>query len=710
MPAMTTENNIEFAEFVAAAAEGQLPKLKGVAYTGVPMRVQGFYYPVVVDLDSVKPVAASIPLLRDHDPMRVAGHVDSATVMASKMKCEASLSGIADHTNEVVHNSQNGYRWQLSIGANGQREFHEEGKTVKVNGRNWTGPLYVMRNSEIREISVVALGADGATAASVAASFSLSGGDTVEFSQWLAARGHADESKLSADQLAVLRACYDHDKKVTPPPVATVVAGSVQGGSPPPVIDVNAEMTRFREQMAADVSRVNRINEIVATHNVKGEVTLSDGSKVHDLAAHAVKTGMDVRDVELVAMRAGRPQGPHFHVPKGPEANANVIEVALLQAGGYFRELSPERRKEEEARYGDQTMQAAHTVFRGRIGVQQAITFAAKMHGYTGSDMIRDSEDIRAAFNYAIRGGSNYRPDIAASTGFSGADLTNVLANVQNKYLLEGYNHVDDSFKYISATASVKDFKPTKSINLLSDVVFKELGATGEIQHGNISDEAYANQAKTYAIMLAITREHIINDDLNALSKLPRMVGRGAALKRNDVFWTKFLADTAIFNTDNSKLNYYADAAAVLSSASLSVLVQKFRDQKDPKNQILGLTPKILLVPTALETKALELMKGMNVVYGGSTAAMQPNINIFAGRFQCVVSPYLTASATAWYLLADPLDLPLIEVCYLSGNEAPIIQTAEASFNTLGIQMRGVHDFGVEWQNYRAGQKSKGAA
>jgi hypothetical protein len=71
---------------------------------------------------------------------------------------------------------------------------------------------------------------------------------------------------------------------------------------------------------------------------------------------------------------------------------------------------------------------------------------------------------------------------------------------------------------------------------------------------------------------------------------------------------------------------------------------------------------------------------------------------------------YTGASAKAWYLLADPNDLPVIEVAFLNGQEAPTIETAEADFNVLGIQMRGFHDFGCSLQDPKGGVRSKGEA
>src|SRR5690606_16694472 len=90
--------------------------------------------------------------------------------------------------------------------------------------------------------------------------------------------------------------------------------------------------------------------------------------------------------------------------------------------------------------------------------------------------------------------------------------------------------------------------------------------------------------------------------------------------------------------------------------------------------------------------------------------------NPHAGKFTIVRSSYLSSTAltgnstTAWYLLADPNDIPVIEVAFLNGMESPTVEQADADFNQLGIQMRGFHDFGVALQEYRGGLKATGEA
>ena len=97
-----------------------------------------------------------------------------------------------------------------------------------------------------------------------------------------------------------------------------------------------------------------------------------------------------------------------------------------------------------------------------------------------------------------------------------------------------------------------------------------------------------------------------------------------------------------------------------------------------------------------------------------SNKASYPVANPHQGKFRHEISRYLAnakytgSSAKAWYLLADPADLPVIEVAFLNGQESPTIETAQADFNVLGIQMRGYHDFGASLQDARGAVKSKG--
>ena len=213
--------------------------------------------------------------------------------------------------------------------------------------------------------------------------------------------------------------------------------------------------------------------------------------------------------------------------------------------------------------------------------------------------------------------------------------------------------------------------------------------------------------------MLSIDRRDVINDDLDAITTVPRKLGRGSGLKINDVFWSTFLANSTFFTVGNK--NYITGADTALSIDGLTKGEVTFMDQVDGDGKPIGIMPAILLVPTALSATASQLYKSLEL--RDTTASTKyPVSNPHQGKFRVEVSRYLSNaqytgnSAKGWYLLAESSDLPVIEVAFLNGQESPTIETAEADFNKLGVQMRGYHDFGVALQDPRGGVKAKGEA
>ena len=61
-------------------------------------------------------------------------------------------------------------------------------------------------------------------------------------------------------------------------------------------------------------------------------------------------------------------------------------------------------------------------------------------------------------------------------------------------------------------------------------------------------------------------------------------------------------------------------------------------------------------------------------------------------------------------MLADPNELSTIEIAALNGKVEPTVETADADFNTLGIQMRAFGDVGVNLQEFRASVLADGNA
>ncbi len=108
----------------------------------------------------------------------------------------------------------------------------------------------------------------------------------------------------------------------------------------------------------------------------------------------------------------------------------------------------------------------------------------------------------------------------------------------------------------------------------------------GALKHGNLGNESYSNRADTYGLMMAVDRRDIINDDLGAITTVPRKLGRGSGLKINDVFWTVFLANSGFFTVGNK--NFLSGTDTVLSIDGLTKAEVAYYDLVDSDGKPIG--------------------------------------------------------------------------------------------------------------------------
>jgi len=654
---------------IEAAAEGQetadgkpkLPRFSMVAYTGGPMRIAGWRYPVVVDLAGLSIPSQSRPIRFGHDMQSGVGHTDSIQVQDGKLLAAGVVSRDTTAAKEIVASARNGFPWQASLGAAVEEfEFVRASQKAIVNGREFVGPVNVVRKSVLGEISFVDLGADGQTTASVAAAASRE-------EEQVPMDETNDNNTETTDRADKGVAATADTKKP-----AETQAPNVQGTYAGPAA------AQIRAEALAESNRIAEIRQFCA-------------GRFPDIEARGIREGWNRDRCELEALRTTRPKAPAAHFVDN-SVDCRTLEAACLMASGL---------QGVEKQFDGQTLEAADRRFRGAIGLQELLLEAAWANGFTG----RNFRDSRAVLRFA------FQPHLEA--GFSTVDVGGILSNVANKFLLEGFFSVERTWRNICAVRNVSDFKTVTSYRLVGKDQYEQVAPGGELKHGTLGEEQYTNKADTYGLMLTIDRRDIINDDLGAITTVPRKLGRGSGLKINDVFWKTFLANSSFFTTGNK--NYVEGADTVLSIDGLTKVEVAFMDQVDSDGKPIGIMPAILLVPTALSAIGTQLYKSMEL--RDTTASTKyPVSNPHQGKFRIEVSRYLSNSqytgnsSKAWYLLSDPNDLPVIEVAFLNGQESPTIETADADFNVLGVQLRGFHDFGASLQETRAGCKAKGEA
>ena len=237
---------------------------------------------------------------------------------------------------------------------------------------------------------------------------------------------------------------------------------------------------------------------------------------------------------------------------------------------------------------------------------------------------------------------------------FSTLNLPGILSNVANKSILEGWNESDQTWREIATIKPVGDFKEATSYRMLDDFEYEELAPGGHIKHGTLGEESYTRQVKTYAKMLSLTREAIVNDDGDAFEQLRMRIGRGAGRKFNSVFWTKFLANSSFFT--EARGNYIVGSTTNLGTDGVGLeqgitAFRKLRSSAKDGAKRIGGTPVTLLVPPELEFKADKLYVGTN-----TNNVKVDEANPHAGKYKPVVVDQLSDedypgySSKAWYL------------------------------------------------------------
>jgi hypothetical protein len=309
-------------KITGAEGGGKLATFEGLAYSGAPMKPQGWWQPVIVDLAGVKVPSQHRPALRQHDPEQIVGHTTTVRADPKGIHVEGVLSGEPHHAAKVAHPARNGFQWQLSIGANPTRtEFLEAGETTTVNGREVTGPMTISRETEIGEISFVPLGADGDTSATVHAHRGKGGTVWKSMLKQLRSAGgkagiragkysDADIDKMSDDDAkAALKKCMEDDDAK-----ASDASKAKASDDEDDEHDEDKKAKAARQQRLAasrkaeadDLLRVDEIKARCKKHGIDAcEVEVEGGRKERrNLAAHAISAGWTADQTELVALRA----------------------------------------------------------------------------------------------------------------------------------------------------------------------------------------------------------------------------------------------------------------------------------------------------------------------------------------------------------------------------------------------------------------------
>lgn len=647
---LTAPMRIEAQAVAAATEDGKpvLPRFSMLAYSGGPMRLAGWKFPVIVDLAGLAVPSQVRPIRVGHDTDKRVGHTNAIRVDDGKLVAEGVVSCTGRTAQEVVADARNGFPWQASIGAAVEQfEFVKEGQVTAVNGREFAGPVNVVRRSTLGEISFVDLGADGNTSASVAAS---------------AKENTIMDGKDNKN---------DQGKDAVKVEAQANSTGTDAGGpAADPVADIRAKAS-------AETLRIADIRRVC-------------NGKHPAVEAKAIGEGWDVTKTELEVLRAERPKAPAVTV------GADHSPVRAIEAGLCLRATGDV--KFVEAQYGRDYLDGAQR-YR-RMGLVQAAAMSLRAEGLDadlGNDAVVRAALSTTSFPVLLSNIAN-KALLKSYTDFPATalrwcaqgDLPDFKTQTRARLNLSG------GLQEIGPDGEPKHLTASDESAV---VRLKTQALAFSIGRNDIINDDLGALTRLPAAFGAICRRKI--DDLVYVKLLANKLSDGAT--------DLFSAGNKNYITGATTVLSAEGLRKALETFRKQTDSQGNAIGIEPRYLIvppeLEFIARQLINSSSLQhvgaaTAADKNNPTYNPFQGAYEIVIEPRLSN---------TTYTGYSATAWYLACDPAICDTLEVDYLNGQRTPTI-TQVGNGSILRVEYEVVFDVEANVVDFHGMVKSKGAA
>ncbi|EER0128121.1 Clp protease ClpP [Escherichia coli] len=404
---------------------------------------------------------------------------------------------------------------------------------------------------------------------------------------------------------------------------------------------------------------------------------------------------------DLFAMFGGRYQALQAQCVADPGCSLEMARERLLNEMG--KESSPTNKTTPAHIY------AGNGNFVGD-GIRQAMLARAgfadteRDNAYNGMTL---REWARMSLTERGIGVASYNPMqmVGLALTHSTSDFGNILLDVSNKGLIKGWEESEETFQKWTRKGRLSDFKTAYRVGMGGFGSLRQVREGAEYKYITTSDRRETIALATYGEIFSITRQAIINDDLNMLVDVPMKMGRAAKATIGDLVYDvltknpKLSDGKALFHADHQNI-----ATGGISVSGLDAARQMMRLQKEG-NRALNIRPAFMLVPVALETVANQTIKSASVKGADANAGVINPIQNFA---EVIAEARLDAADPKTRYLAAAQGTDTIEVAWLDGVDTPYIDQQEG-FTTDGIATKIRIDAGVAPLDWRGLVRSSAA-
>ena len=281
------------------------------------------------------------------------------------------------------------------------------------------------------------------------------------------------------------------------------------------------------------------------------------------------------------------------------------------------------------------------------------------------------------------------------TSGHATSDFPSLLEDMVNKSLLDQYAMHPETYSQWASRRDLPDFKQASATRLHEGTALQAVPEDGTVKYAEFVDSGEKWGLVEYALLVALTRKALINDDLDAFTRIPQNFVRQARRLESTVVWNLIKANPVM--EDGNPLFDAAhgntQGTTALDVDGLGIARQLMFKQTDKQGNFIQPVGRHLRVPPELETKAAKLL-----------ADITPNTidesNVWRSSISTMFAEPRLTDASQWYMFADGGDTPTVEYGLLSGEMGPRI-TTQPGWTHTGLEYRVQHDFGagaVDWR------------
>ena len=296
-------------------------------------------------------------------------------------------------------------------------------------------------------------------------------------------------------------------------------------------------------------------------------------------------------------------------------------------------------------------------------------------------------------------GVSSYNPMqmVGAAFTHSTSDFGNILLDVANKAILQGWEDAPETYEQWTRKGQLSDFKIAHRVGIGGFSALRQVREGAEYKYVTTGDKQATIALATYGELFSITRQAIINDDLNMLTDVPMKLGRAAKSTIADLVYAILTSNPKI-STDNVSLFDKAKHANVLESAAMDVASldkarQLMRVQREGERH-LNIRPAFVLVPTAMESVANQVIRSSSVKGADINAGIINPVKDFA---TVIAEPRLDDNSQTTFCLAAAKAMKM--------NPRQVAQTLIDHTTLTDSYFTSVEIAGPGFMNFRLGGK-----